>query len=445
MYRRCALGIAIGLLGLFGAGAASAQTPAVTAFENVSVIPMDREQVLTRQTVLVQGDRIIKMGPAGRVRVPATATRIDGTGKYLLPGLADMHAHLGGEAPEEVASQFLAAGVTTVRDMLATRGTLALKERIAHGEVVGPRIYSAAEMTGSCNIQQVTKCVAEMKAAGYDFIKFYGWISFGGQPPAPDSVARLANEWQAFDSVAAAAHRVGIGISGHMDRVGIERALRARVASAEHAYGYMEYATGLPPVGAIIFGSGGARYARDIEHLLDSAHQFDVAKMSEIAVATRRAGTWVVPTLANRITTEELIRGKTAATRQLIQFHLQVVKALHDAGAGLLMGTDAPHALAQTLAGPADEYLPGPTVRQELELLVKAGLTPYQALETGTRNAAVFLGTLAQAGTVETGKNADLVLLTKNPLEDIGRVAEVAGVMVRGRWLSRAELDHQEP
>jgi hypothetical protein len=191
--------------------------------------------------------------------------------------------------------------------------------------------------------------------------------------------------------------------------------------------------------------------------------QVDETRMAGLVAATKKAGVWNVPTqvlMENLIvggSTEELARrpemryvapatladwaeskngllegtGASAkSARRMIEVRRKLIKALHAGGAGLLLGSDAPQMY----------NVPGFSTHRELEVLVAAGLTPYQALETGTRNVAVFFGTLKETGTVETGKRADLVLLDADPLKDIRATARRSGVMLRGLWMPQAEI-----
>ncbi len=388
----------------------------MTAFVNVTVIPMDRERVLPGQTVLVQGDRIIALGPAGRVAVPAGATRIAGRGRFLLPGLADMHVHLGYQntGKENIADILLALvanGVTTVRDMHSggpQSWQLALRRRVVAGELLGPRIYTAGDPDVSSPAAAAQSAVA-LKAAGHDFAKVNG--------------SELV-----YDSLVVAARRVGLPLGGH----GLTGALRDRWASIEHLDGYVEKtfecAAPEPRPDPVAARTPGPRPPEPPEcaswsWATDSTGRLNPARLRALAHATRQAGVWGCPTLA--------VWERTLP--QALDRVLQVVKALHDAGAGLLLGTDM-HSGA---------VFPGFAIHRELELLVEAGLTPYQALATGTRNVAAFLGTLDSTGTLAVGKRADLVLLRGNPLRNIRHTAALAGVMVGGQWLPRAELERR--
>ncbi len=392
---------------------AQAQQP-VTAFENVSVIPMDRERVLTGQTVVVERDRIVAMGPAKQVRVPTNAVRIDGHGKFLLPGLGDCHTHIGvvltdpGVPRVEMAEgrlyALLANGVTTIRNMdymdegrlwpVTGAKALKLRAQVAAGEVAGPRIYTAGQWAPSQynnvqpsvggkenppapNFDSVAIYVAAYQAAGYDFLKTHEETS------------------AMMRAVLAASRSLGLPVVGHLGRAGsdpkfsVEEALAAGMRSIEHADGY--------PLNS-------DRSSTDSV----AADSFDTATVT-LARATKAAGTWNCPTLHLGSESSGL-----------------AVKAFHREGARILLGSDFPL---------------GMDVQHELEALVRHGFTPYEALVTGTKNFAEYFGTQDETGTIAVGKRADLVLLEGNPLVAIRNVQRPAGVMTAGRWFTRDELE----
>ena len=418
----------------------------VTAFVDVTVIPMDRERSLPNQTVVVRGDRIVEIGPASRVKVPAGGVRVDGRGKYLIPGLAEMHAHIpGGQAADSVVERtlflYVSGGITTIRGMLGHPRHLELRARAARNELVSPTIYAAGPSINGNTVptpEAATKAVTEQKAAGYDLLKIHPGVS------------RVA-----FDTLVATARRVGIPFAGHVpEDVGVAHAIEAGYASIEHLDGYLE---AMLREGAAGTASESAFFAMNL------GDQVDEAKMPALVRATKAAGVWNVPTqvlMDNLVTVgsaQELAArpemryvpattvaewseakntmiqetGSTeVSARRMIEVRRKLIKALHDAGAGLLLGSDAPQVW----------NVPGFSTHRELESLAAAGLTPWQALETGTRSVAVYFGTLKETGTVEAGKRADLILLEADPLSDIRNTTKRAGVMLRGRWLPRADI-----
>jgi imidazolonepropionase-like amidohydrolase len=371
---------------------------------------------------------------------------VDGRGKYLIPGLAEMHAHIpGGQAADSIVERTLflytAGGITTIRGMLGHPRHLVLRARAARGEIVSPTIYAAGPSFNGNTVptpEAAAKAVQEQQAAGYDLLKIH------------PGVTRAA-----FDTLVATARRVGIPFAGHVpEEVGVAHAIEAGYASIEHLDGYLE---------AMLRDGASVKPSQSAFFGMNLGDQVDESKLPGLVRATRQAGVWNVPTqvlMENLITAgtaEELARrpemryvpaaavaqwteakntmlqetGSTeASARRMIEVRRRLIKALHDAGAGLLLGSDAPQVW----------NVPGFSTHRELESLVAAGLTPWQALETGTRNVARYFGTEKETGTIEAGKRADLVLLDADPLADIRNTTKRAGVMVRGRWLPQAEI-----
>lgn len=416
------------------------------AFVGVNVVPMDRERVVENQTVVVRDGRIAEIGPAGKVKVPEGALRVEGRGKYLLPGLADMHVHLppGDGTKDDAASQhmrlFLANGVTTVRGMLGQTSNLALRERVSKGELLGPNVFAAGPPVhgkAAPTAEAAEKMIAAQKEAGYDFVKVHEGLS----PETYEAVVRTAK-------------RVGIPIAGHVTAtVGLERALAASQSSVEHLDGYLQALVAKtspvpPPASQIVLG--------------EVLNHIDEKRLPAIAAATRKAGVWNTPTLTlfkivvSSDAPEEFLKwpemqyvppgmrahfaAQKAGTanipappderRRYVELRNRVVKALHAAGAKLLVGPDSPQLF----------LVPGFATHRELQSFVEAGLTPYAALEAATRNPAEYLKQLGEFGTVEVGKRADLLLVEANPLQSVANLQRRAGVMVRGRWFPEVEL-----
>jgi imidazolonepropionase-like amidohydrolase len=462
--------IATGLL-LVGASLAAAQSassPAasapmrattaqsVVAFTDVNVIPMDRQRVITGQTVIVRGDRIEAVGPARSTSVPAGATRIDGRGKYVMPGLAEMHAHvLPAQAPgnaderlnRDIFFLYIANGITTIRAMLGAPNQLVLRDRLAANELLGPTMFVAApSLNGNSapNPDTAVKLVRAHKAAGYDLLKIHPGLSR-----------------ETYDAIVRTAREVGITWAGHVPQaVGFRHAVSSRQSTIDHMDGYLE--ASIPETTAVRLQSGGT--------IADFIRNVDESRFEELARLSRAAGIWNVPTAAlwenlfdttspdelarrpeNRYAPRAWVTNWTNQKRNRIQQDAQqgmtpelarqfmtarrkLLKTLADVGAPLLMGTDSPQIFS----------VPGYSLHRELALAVSAGLTPYQVLESGSMNvgryAAEELKLDGRFGTVAPGQRADLVLLDANPLDDIGNLTRRAGVMVRGRWVSGEEL-----
>lgn len=432
-----------------------------TAFIGVNVIPMDRERVLTGQTVIVRDGVITEIGPAQKVKVPKDAIRVDGAGKYLIPGLVDMHTHLlsdSDEFPDSIAEDELrvmvANGVTTVRFMIGTPELLFLRARSAKGEIAAPTIFVASpHLTGReqgnnfvvNTPEEAREAVRRSKAAGYDFIKVTTFIKPEVYEAAVDEAAKLK-----------------IRVVGHADSrsVGVERAWKAK-QQIEHLDGYMEL---LLRDDAPVKGSVSDLYIYNPDNW-KSFEYIDESKIPEIARKTVASNPFVNPTqhfmknTFGRARSEESIRAQpdfrfypAKVQRQWLDFYKKnrflntisleqrsrwvqirdkLIKAIHDAGGKILAGSDTPEFL----------YLYGFSQHRELKALADSGLSNYAVLAAGTRNAHEFFGTIGSVGTIEKGKRADLVLLNANPLENISATENRAGVMLKGKWYQQSELD----
>ena len=421
---------------------AAPQAPSTFAFVDVDVLPMDRDVRLPAQTVVVRDGRIVAMGAADGTPVPDGATRIDGAGHVLMPGLAEMHGHVpGSDDPayvEDTLALYLANGVTLVRNMSGDVSHPALRARIASGEVDGPTLVVASPWLRSEDADAVAQDVRDHHAAGFDLIKL-------GSIPA-DTYPRMV----------ATAQSLGIPFAGHIpEGVPLETALDAKQASIDHLDRYVEF---LVPPGTDMgdreagwFGSGWV-------------HRVDRGRLDEAVARTRDAGTWNVPTLTLvehmaspepaetmlqwpemrymptsvrerwRRAKQEYAARETFqpdAAAALVDLRRDLLKALHDGGAPIVLGSDAPQFF----------NVPGYSIHREMAMMQAAGLSPYEVLVTGTRNAAEALGTPEAFGTVAVGRRADLVLLAGDPREDLAHAAEPVGVMAGGRWWPRAELD----
>jgi imidazolonepropionase-like amidohydrolase len=406
----------------------------VVAFVNVNLIPMDGERVLGGQTVIVKGDRIAEIGPAAQIKVPAGAQRINGAGKYLLPGLVDMHVHLRNYSEEQTAALlklYVANGVTTVLNLSGTPRHLELRARVARGDLFGPTIYTSGPFISSSpnpppSPEEIEAAVSEQKQAGYDLIKIHGDFTREG-----------------YRRLFVAARRAGLRVVGHSPRnLGYEVMSEERQDAVAHAEEYIYDTTG-------------------------SSKNFAALepKLRALARATAEAGTWLIPNLVAYKNIGEQVADLHAVSKRpemrylppaiaaqwgpgnnpyVARFgHLpldtfytryqmleKLTKAFRDAGVRLLAGTDAMN----------PSVVPGFSLHDELRDLVAAGLTPYEALQAATANPAEFLGAADKFGTVSIGRRADLILVSGNPLKDVTNAARRAGVMLGGRWLTEAEL-----
>jgi imidazolonepropionase-like amidohydrolase len=426
-----------------------------TAFIAVSVVPGDRPRLKHDQTVVVEGGRIVRMGPAAKVRVPEAAVRVDGKGKYLMPGIGDMHGHLWREGwPEQGLPLSLklnvANGVTTVREMWGTPKQIAVRDRINRGEVLGPRtfVYGPAMNRETTPTPEVAEQqVREFKKAGYDGLK----INEGLTVATYEAIARTAKELK-------------VPFAGHVpNAVGLKRALAAGQKSIEHFDGYIEALAGDDLAGESFEGPKPPPSENSIflaaRPLLLA--RVDEAKIAQLVSATRRAGAVNVPTvfiwqtLFNDLKVDSLrnlpelkywppglvqrwVQQQTkqparpeADLKKLMGLRDRLLKQLADGGTGVLIGSDAPGRFC----------VPGFSMRTEAEALAKRGMTPAQVVRAATIDVARYFGIEKDSGTVAVGKRADLILADGNPLEDVANIFRTSGVMVNGRWLPRAELD----
>ena len=422
------------------------------AFVDVSVVPTAGGASIPNRTVVVRDGRIVEVGQAGHVAVPQGATVVQGRGKFLMPGLAEMHAHLpGANAPAQLTHDILflyvANGVTTIRGMLGAPNQLDLRRQTASGELLGPTIIVGAPSLNANSApdpETAARVVRAHKAAGYDFLKLHPGLS----RPVFDAIARTAQE-------------VGITYAGHVSAdVGIMHALQSKQATVDHLDGYLEFAANAES-GNIGIGGAAAR-------VLAGA---DSAKIHALAVATRDADAWAVPTeylwenffagrppeaferlpemkyiprsmwnqwanmarqfgqgaQSSNITADEKTR--FIAARRLM------LRELGRNGNRILMGTDSPQMM----------NVPGFALQHEIRAMRAAGLTPAQIIESGTRNVSRYVegwlkGSDSRFGSVAVGQRADLVLLDADPLANVDNLEKRAGVMVRGRWVPAEEI-----
>jgi imidazolonepropionase-like amidohydrolase len=424
-----------------------AETRPTLAFVGVNVIPLAGSRaVLPDYTVIVRDGRIAAMGPRRRVTVPAKASRIAATRQYLMPGLADMHAHLEHFDDPAYLQLFLVNGVTSVRSMDGRSHILEWKRRAAAGTMPSPAIYTSGRvLDGDPPVRsdnwairtadEARVAVEEQASQGYDFIKVY---------------ANLSTD--AFRAIIEDARARRLPVAGHIPHaVSIEEALAAGMASIEHLGDYAN---------AIEAGDLRPAPGRRDPARRRLALQVDSSKMAGLASQLARSGTWVVPTMitydravlrpsvlqswmadpAVAVIDRGILRyyweasvaragqGLDAEGWRLVEQgrlnRLALVDAFRRAGVRLLVGTDTPQPFV----------IPGASVHEELANFVAAGFSPEAALIAATRDAARFMAQERLWGTVELGKRADLLLLKGNPLQDISATRRIAGVMAQGRW-----------
>ncbi len=414
-------------------------------FRAVHVIPMDQERVLENQDVVVKDGVVSAMGSTGKVKYAKDALIVNGKGKYLMPGLAEMHAHVPPiddlEPMKEVLQLFALNGVTTIRGMLGHPRHLELRTLVNNGELLSPHFYTSGPSFNGNSVKTAeagADMVRQQKQAGYDFLKLHPGLT-------PET----------FGAVAKAAKEVNIPFAGHVSyEVGVWRAIDAGYASIDHLDGFVE---SLVPNIANIKEQETGLFAMFI------SDQADEARIPKLMNGLRDQNIWVVPTqaLAERWIAADkapdLLRNSpemkymdpqtlnnwektkkdlmanpkynAAAIADYMRLRRKLIFECNKNGVGLLLGSDAPQVF----------NVPGFSTHQELQYLVDAGLTPYEALRTGTANVGRYLNR-QDMGTIKTGAVADLVLLNGNPLEDVKQTQNIEGVMVGKRWLTKSYI-----
>jgi imidazolonepropionase-like amidohydrolase len=434
-----------------------AQSPATgtVTIANVTIIDTTGGPPQLHRTVTVRKGVIADIRDSTLPKHKERGVEVNGTGKYLIPGLWDMHVHMvfGDWFPrgnEVTLPLFIANGITGVRDMGGELEVLQQwRKEISAGTLIGPRIVMSGPMLdgpqprfpSSIAIktpEDGRRAVDDLKQRGADFIKLQSLIP-------REAVFAIADE----------AKKQGITFVGHVpDSVRASEMSNAGQKSFEHLIGIFEGSSPLEDE----FLKGGKTEGKFLS-------TYDPKRAEALFALLAKNQTWQCPTLVwerggnllemndlahdplakyvpaywKDVTwkrfTNEIMRDNTddlLTRRRFVEKELEVVKAMHKAGIPFLAGTDTPPGVA---------VFPGFSLHQELERFVAAGFTPLVALQTATLNPAKFLGMEDRLGSIEKGKLADVVLLDANPLEDIRNTQKIAGVVVNGRYLSRADLD----
>lgn len=423
--------------------------PGTVAFTNVNVLPMDRETVLEDQTVVVVDGVITEVGAADEIAVGAGAIEIDGSGRYLMPGLAEMHAHVPpGEDPpresvEDILFLYVANGITTIRGMLGSEYQIPLAEEIAANQVLGPTFYVGAPSINGNSAPtpaRADELVRAHQEAGYDLQKIHPGVSL-----------------ETWDHMVATAGEVGLTFGGHVPvDVGLVHAIETGMSTVDHLDGYVQAVAAADVVSQVNAGE---------TSLAGLAQGIDEAELADIVRLSVEHDVYVVPTMylwANLYGAPDVdvvlsqpemkyvsqvqrdawrrqaaggSRGTTDEVSAFLSLRDRILKMLSDADVGILMGTDSPQMF----------NVPGFALHREIAAMSHAGMSNYEILRSGTVSVGTYvrehLGIDHDFGTVAEGQRADLVLLESNPLADLGNLTTRVGVMVRGQWVTRAELD----
>lgn len=409
-----------------------AYKPKTYLIKNVSILTMKDSMLIKNQNVLIENGTIQKIGSDFQNK---NSTTIDGTGKYLMPGLTDMHVHLFDWHPMKNTWMMLLLinGVTSVRDMCGQTEKLLLKEKIKKNEVLGPNLYQSGTIINGLkdNIglfafastpEQGRQIVIEQKKSGFEFIKVY------------DGLTK-----EVYEAISDEAQKQGMLVNGHLpDKITLADAIKSKHNSVEHLNGYFEW----------------------------KDHQVSISAPDNYASLTANSGLWNCPTLYNhymqgsrkgvaemfsyaetsglvpRDWTEiwkKRISNNSKETMEIVdkfgesnfETLKKIVLNLYNSKAKLIAGTDA---------GNLPLLIPGYSLHQELKIMTEMGIPTYEVLRMTTINAALAMNKENEFGTVEVGKRADLLLLNANPLDNVDNLQKKGGVMVRGVWLSEEDI-----
>jgi imidazolonepropionase-like amidohydrolase len=415
-------------------------------FRNVNIIPMDKKEVLLNRDVVVKNGVITAIGQTSKVSYSRDAMVVNAKGKYLMPGLAEMHAHVPPvddlEPMKDVLMLFALNGVTSIRGMLGHPRHIELRSKIQSGEIIGPRFITSGPSFNGNSVKTAEAGIAmvkDQKKAGYDFLKLHPGLTK-----------------ENFAAIAAAAKEVNIPFAGHVSfDVGVWRAINAGYASIDHLDGFIE---------SLVPGIENMKEQETGLFGLFIADKADESGIQKLMDSLRRHHIWVVPTqsLAERWfhptrdadalgnepemkymdpttvknwinTKKNLVSNpnyKSSTVTRLIELRRKLIYECNKTSVGLLLGSDAPQVFD----------VPGFSVHHELRYLVDAGLTPYEALKTGTVNVGKFLNR-DDIGSIKTGAVSDLLLLNGNPLDDINQTKNIEGIMLGNLWLSKEYIN----
>jgi hypothetical protein len=444
--------------------AARTPPPRPLALTHVTVIDATGAAAQPNMTVITAGRRIAALGKTGQVRVPKGAQIVDASGKYLIPGLWDMHVHFA--EIERSFPLFVANGVTGVRNMGGNLDDLLRwRTEVDAGRLLGPRVILCGPILdgpqpaaqGPTIVVATTaegrQAVDMLKKRGADCVKVYDRLPRDAYYAIVDEAARLGLPVVGHVPLALSAVEASDAGQRSIEHLGnilegastIEAELRRLESTAEVPSDPSEFPRRLAARGNRMLDTydeqkAGKIFSQFLKNrtwqvptlefkwaltFIDAISQRDDSRLKYIPESERQ---WWSPekNFFSRYRTPEYIVFK----KRLFQKELDLVGAMHRAGVPFLAGTDVSGAYV----------FPGFSLHHELELYVQAGFSPLEALQAATRNPAVFLGESSSRGTVEPGKIADLVLLAGNPLTDIRNTQTIEAVVLSGRYLPKAAL-----
>jgi imidazolonepropionase-like amidohydrolase len=414
---------------------------------------MDRERVLLDQTVVITDGKIMSISPALKVKIPKDALRIDAVGRYLIPALADMHVHLEAEAfnmmlkPDDQLSAgnipyddflfpYIANGVTTIQVLSATPEHVALQRQVSRDEILVPRLVNARMIDGPKKAwpqpistwvdtaQEASSAVHDAKKNGYDKIKVYSFLNK-----------------ESYDAIISAAREDHMDVIGHIpNALSVEYVVDAgqkMIAHTEevakHTHG--NYWQARIDYYAARIANGGVWMTptlvttRSILELFDDPNGLRGRPEAVYARHPMQAGIWAF--ITDNLYRPIPLDARKKLTDDFEKFQQPFTKVFHDKGGKLMTGTDS---LFPGLVG-------GFAVHRELQEMVNVGLTPYEALRSSTTEPFEYLREIDTSGTIAVGKYTDLVLVDENPLKDISAASKISGVLMRGHWFARDDIN----
>ncbi|WP_018997024.1 amidohydrolase family protein [Hirschia maritima] len=443
------------LLSVILIGCVTHNPPPVEAdyiFENVNIIPMDVEVVNPNQAVAVRNGQIVAIVDQAQSSHIRASIHVDGNGRYLMPGLADMHVHIRWD-PAKMFKLYLANGVTTVFNMSLSDGSgqydhVALREKVQNGDMLGPRYLISGPQLHKEEVPDlaaVTSILEQHEEHKYDLIKVHGDLSS-----------------EVFDALVSGARKRNLRIGGHSQhKRPINDSLQLDIL--EHVEELLYVAPDDTFVEANDLESFLKAYRANVEKLANSEYRTSIAK------TFAESGTFIDPTLIvyatlpiwadddqlHQLRFNEMMRflpkdvkdywlseetnpyqedGFPLTVQEIkhnFEIMLKLTKDLNDAGVSLLTGTDGFGTL-----------VPGFSLQQEFDLMLDAGLSPYEVLRASTVNVAEYLGEQEISGIIRPEYRADFILLDENPLTNIKNISSVSGVYSSGTWLSRKDIEN---
>lgn len=417
------------------------------ALQGVNVVDVVSGEIKLNQTVIVKDGKIANINSGESSYEVKTV--IEAEGKYIMPGLAEMHAHIPQPAPgsditREVLFLYLSNGITTIRGMLGHPSHLDLRDQVMSGEVLGPRIYTSGPSLNGNSVQTVEAArtmVTDQQQAGYDFMKLHPGLKL-----------------EVFDEIVKTANEVGIPYAGHVSvDVGVVHAIESNYASIDHVDGFLE---GLVPDAENVDPNANGFFG------FDFTTKADTSTITRLVQLSKENEVWVVPTqslferwfsptdpdemgqapemqympastVASWVRSKKNIIGQSNFTNeqweQFVDIRRQLISRLHEEGKGLLLGSDAPQVF----------NVPGFSIHHEMAGMARSGLSTIDIIRSGTLNPAVFFDQEDQFGQIKEGYSADFVLLDGNPVASLDNIRNPLGVMVRGKWLSREFIDQE--